>query len=196
MAYTANYIIYCAGSMGYGKTMLATIMTLSERYKYVFANYLIEGLERHNKKFQLVKTFKEVQDIQNREDKEEKGVLIIDEVNINLPNTWYMSKQNTELAKFAILSRKANIDIILTWVDFFSMDVRFRRIVHTLFNMEKPTYKATNINLNWQKRQKIESSFRKEATHKLVGYQTLQKADLILQEAWLWYDTTASWKLY
>ncbi len=192
----ANHILYCAGSMGYWKTMLATIMTTAQRYQNVYANYPITWLENMWKKYKQMKHFSDIEALQTRDDKERKWVLIIDEVNINLPNTGYMSKQNTEVAKFWVLSRKANIDIILTWVDFFSMDVRFRRIVHTLFNMEHPKTHANWIDLNFQKRQAKTWEFTKEKWHILVWYMVLEKANTILEQNKIRYDTTATARLF
>jgi hypothetical protein len=130
-------------------------------YTRIFANFEIYKNEKFEKIYwkkkeiykrminNLIRTYEELNNIQYSDN---KWVLIIDEAWINFNSRNSMSKMNKKFNELMFISRKKNLDIIIIWQLFFTIDKVLRQL---------STY---NFVMNWKKWENFEYFIYKNTT--------------------------------
>ena len=141
------------------KSLMATCMTCD--YTRIFANFEIYKIEKFEQKFwkkkqiykklinNLIKSYSELQQIEYNNI---KWLLIIDEAWINFNSRNSMSNINKKFNELMFVSRKKNLDIIIIWQLFFTIDKVLRQL---------STY---NFVMNWKKGENFEYFIYKNTT--------------------------------
>lgn len=134
-----NRIISIVGFPWSGKSFLAIMMASTYPEDRIFANVdiLEDGVR-------LSKRIKTLEDLELIQFSPIKGVLILDEMGVNVNSRRSMTDANLEFARIAMLGRKKNVDI-LTCAQLDGMaDKYFRDLSAYTFEMQEPYFIKKN----------------------------------------------------
>lgn len=188
-----NKIFFVDWLMGRWKTLFTLLLCVAD-YDIIYTNIKIKKIPFW-KKYIPINYFEEIEELSFRENKNKKAVLIIDEAQKLLNRRLSMWKANKIVNNFAVLSRKANLDIFLIPQVTWRVDQQLLELSSNKISMKHKERYINNfgfwdIALNYEVFEKYFNEETGKIWRNITTLETETRDTIfILKKIWLEYDT-------